>query len=77
MDIKVELLKNYVSDYINQHITDFVIDANKVADSTAIKILKQISDILKNDAYDDIDMVEEIVRIFEKYGIDTGSCHDY
>lgn len=77
MDIKVELLKEYVSDYINQRIDDFEIDADKIAESTAIKILREISNVLKNGHYDDIDMIEEIVCIFEKYGLDTGGCHDY
>ncbi|MBQ2897888.1 MAG: hypothetical protein IJE46_06180 [Clostridia bacterium] len=77
MDIKVELLKEYIADYINQHINDFEIDEDKIADSTAIKIVKEISGVLKNEAYDDIDKVEQFVRIFEKYGIDTGACHDY
>ena len=76
MDIKVELLKDYVADYINQHINDFEIDANKIAESTAIKILGEIVNVLKNELYDDIDMIEEIVRTFERYGIDTGGCHD-
>ena len=39
MNIKVELLKNYISDYVNQNINDFEIDANKITDSVAIKVL--------------------------------------
>ena len=37
MNIKVELLKNYISDFINFKLEDFEIDASHIADSTAIK----------------------------------------
>ena len=76
MNVKVELLKEYVADFINQNIQDFEIDADKIADSLATKIIKEISDVLKNETYDDTDIVEEIVTIFEKHGIDTGACHN-
>ena len=76
MDVKVELLKEYVADFINQNIHDFEIDADKIADSVATKIIKEIADVLKNETYDDTYIVEEIVTIFEKYGIDTGACHN-
>ncbi len=77
MDVKVELLKEYIADHIVNHIDDFEIDADQIADTTAIKIVREISAVLKNEAYDDIDMIEEIVMIFEKYSLDTGGCHDY
>lgn len=76
MNVKVELLKEYVADFINQNIQDFEIDADKIADSLATKIIKEISDVLKNETYDDTDIVEEILTIFEKHGIDTGACHN-
>ncbi len=76
MNVKVELLKEYITDFINQNIHNFEIDADKIADSTAVKIIEQIVCVLKNETYDDTDIVEEIVTIFEKYGIDTGACHN-
>lgn len=76
MNVKVELLKEYVSDFINQKIEDFEIDADKIADSVAVKIIEEIKNVLNNEQSDDTEMIEEIVSIFEKYGIDTGYCHN-
>lgn len=77
MNVKVELLRNHISDYIKCRIEDFEIDAEKIADTTAIQMLSEIQKVIKNDSYSDFDIVEEIVCIFEKYNIDFGSCHDF
>ncbi|MBQ7039369.1 MAG: hypothetical protein IJN39_02270 [Clostridia bacterium] len=76
MNIKTELLKNFIASYIEERIEDFEIDADKIADSSAIEIVGLVQGVLKNDELDDIEMIEEIVKIFEKFGLDTGSCHD-
>lgn len=76
MNIKVELLKNYISDYVNQHINDFEIDADKITDSVAVKALSEIQNILQSDNSDE-EIVEQIVAVFEKYNLDFGSCHNY
>ena len=77
MNIKVELLKNYISDYISGNIRDLNIDANEIADTSAINMLREIQQIIKNDDYSDFEMVDEITCVFEKYKIDFGSCHDF
>ncbi len=77
MDIKLELLKEYVADYVCSNIKDFVIDGGKIADTVAIKMLREISEVVKNDEYSDFDAMEEIVCIFEKYKIDAGVRHDF
>ncbi|MBE7021232.1 MAG: hypothetical protein E7411_07355 [Ruminococcaceae bacterium] len=77
MNIKVELLKNYISDFINFKIEDFEIDASQIADTTAIHMLSEIQKVIKNDDYSDFEAIEEIVCIFEKYNIDFGNCHDF
>ncbi len=76
-NIKTELLKAYIADYINQNIEDFEIDANTIANTTAIKILAQIQKILSNEHYTDFEIVEEIVCLFEKYKLNFGGCHDF
>ncbi len=76
MNIKVELLKNYISDCVNQNINDFEIDANKITDSVAIKALSEIQNILITDNSDE-EIVEQIVEVFEKYNLNFGSCHNY
>lgn len=77
MKIKTELLKCFISRYIEDRIEDFEIDADKIANSTAIEIVEKVQNVLTNDELDDIEMIEEIVKIFEHYGLDTGSCHDW
>ena len=77
MKIKAELLKTYISDFINSRIEDFEIDADDIANTVAIKILAEIQKIIKNDSYSDFERIEEIVCVFEKYKIDFGNCHDF
>ena len=76
MDIKVELLKRELVRKINEELDDFEIDATQIADTTAIKMLREIQQILKADE-DDFMIVEEIVLLFEKYNIDCSPCHDF
>ena len=77
MNIKLELLRKYVSDFVKYKIEDFEIDASQIADSTAIAILAEIQKIIQDESYSDFDAVEEIVCIFKKYNIDAGSRHDF
>ena len=77
MNIKLELLRDGISDLINQKIDQLEIDISKVADSTAIVLLSEIQKVIINENYSDFDAIEEIVRLFEKYNIDTGFRHDF
>ena len=67
MNIKTELLKEYIAE----------IDANKITNTVAINILAEIQKIIKNNNYSDFEMIEEIVKVFEKYKLDFGSCNDF
>ena len=77
MDIKAELLKNHIIDFIKLKIDEFDIDASQIAETTAIQMLSEIKDVINNEEYSDFDVVEEIVCIFEKYNVDTGFRHDF
>lgn len=77
MEIKTELLKRHITDYINNQIEDFKIDANEITNTIAISMLSEIRNVIKNENYSDFDVVEEIVCIFEKYKINTGFRHDF
>ena len=77
MNIKTDILKAYIADMISSSIQDFGIDANEIVDSTAIKALSEIQQVLHSNELDDFQMVEEIVLIFEKYNLDAGVCHDF
>lgn len=77
MNIKTELLKRYICDFINNNLQDFEIDASYIADTTATKMLFEIQSIIKNENYSDFDAIEEIVCVFEKNKIDFGFRHDF
>lgn len=66
MNLKLELLKRYISDYINSNLEDFEIDASPIADTVATNMLCEIQSIIKNKNYSDFDAIEEIVCVFER-----------
>ncbi len=77
MNIKLELLKKHIADYVVNNLEIFEIDASEVADTVAIAMLSEIQKVLRNENYSDFEAVEEIVCIFEKHKIDCGSCHSF
>ena len=77
MRIKTDLLKVFIADFVNNYIEAFDIDADKIADSVAIKMLAEIQDILATEGYSDFEIVEEIIEVFRKYKVDFGGCHDF
>ena len=84
MKLKYELLANAVSEAIRQKmyadfdgLNELDIGVNEIADSTAIKALSEIQNIIQNDEISDFDAIEEIVKVFEKYDIRAGSRHDF
>ena len=76
MNIKLELLKDSVHDIIDSRLADIEIKADEIADTTAIKALSEIQNILASDL-DDFEIVEQIVCVFEKYNLNAGGCHDF
>ncbi len=77
MNIKLELLSDTISDIVMQRLGDIDIDADKIADTTAISALSEIQNVIQNEDISDFDAVEEIVCIFEKYKISAGARHDF
>lgn len=76
MDIKLELLKNEISELIAGRLDTLNIDADKIADTAAIAALSEIQKIMKSNL-SDFDAVEKIVLIFEKYNLSCGGRHDF
>ena len=77
MTIKLEILKEHITDFIKCRLEDFEIDASQIADTTATKMLAEIQRVIKDESYSDFDAIEEIVCIFEKYNISAGVRHDF
>ena len=47
MDIKLELLKKAICDFINNNLDGLEIDAEEIADTTAISMISEIQNIIK------------------------------
>ena len=78
MDIKLELLSWAISDAIQSAIKYIHIETNDAMNTVALVVLREIQLILKNqDIEDNFDVVEEIVRVFEKYHLSAGFRHDF
>jgi hypothetical protein len=77
MQLKLELLKGAIFDAITSGLTYAEIDADEIADTTAINALSEIKEIINNEEKEDFEVVEEIVCVFEKYNIDIGGRHDF
>lgn len=77
MDIRLELLRGHISDLIKSRIDDLEINADEIANTTAIQMLDEIAKVIRNDDIDDFSAIEEIVCIFEKYDISAGGRHDF
>ncbi len=62
---------------INSSISNLEIDTSQI-NSQALSVLEEIKEVIQNiDIENDFDVVEEIVRIFEKHNIDAGGRHDF
>ncbi|MGM9936526.1 MAG: hypothetical protein ACI38A_04205 [Candidatus Ornithomonoglobus sp.] len=77
MELKLELLAGGISDVIADNLKKNNIDVNCIVQTTAISVLEDIRECIKNDDLSDFEAIEEIVNIFEKYRIDCGSRHDF
>ncbi len=77
MDIKLELFAGVIADAICDNIEYMYVNTDEVNGRACI-ILAEIQRAIQNEEIeDDFYVVEEIVRIFEKYNIDAGFRHDF
>lgn len=77
MDLKLELLTNAVCEAVKYSIADIQIDASRIIETESFMILNEIRNIIQNQELSDFDIVENIVIIFEKHNISSGSQHDF
>ena len=77
MDLKLEVFSYAIADAINSAIQRIHVDTTDIH-SVAFSVLNEIKVILADENIEeDFDVVEEIVRVFEKYNISTGGRHDF
>ncbi len=78
MTIKEELIRRSVAESVAQNLRITEYDIKTVADTAAIKALDEIKSVIsRHEELSDFYIVDEIVEIFIKYGIDTNGCHDF
>ena len=77
MNIKLGLIKEQLCEAVTRSLNDLKIDADNIADTTAIRALTEIQCILSDQNTSDFDAVESIISVFEKYGLDYGSRRDF
>ncbi len=77
MNIKLELLKNQLSDVLFRNIEVLDIDINQIVQSTAISMLEKIQNIIKDESLSDFEVIDNIICVFEEYGINCGSRYDF
>ena len=79
MRIESELFVNALCEGLRHMLpySDIEIDVNEIAQTTAIKALSEISDVLHENLENDFEIVEKIVCIFEKYNFSAGGTHDF
>ena len=78
MDIKLEIFAGAVAEVINSAIQYIHIDTDDAIHSVALTALGEIAQVVQNlEIEDDFYVVEEIVRIFEKYNLNAGGRHDF
>ncbi|MGN0163230.1 MAG: hypothetical protein ACI4EA_06575 [Candidatus Ornithomonoglobus sp.] len=78
MDSENELFARRIADSLISALYDMNFeDAAEQAAAQAAAILKEIQATIKNDSLSDFDVIEEIICIFEKHGLDAGNRHDF
>lgn len=77
MDLVLELASEPVLQKIAEKVVDIKVDVNEVVQTTALTVLNEIKKIIGDESKDEFEKIENIVRVFENYNIDTNGCCDY
>lgn len=77
MDLRSELVVYAISDKIRSSIKEIKIDADETVKILAEEVLREIKQVIGDNKLSDFEVVENIVCIFEKYGISAGGRHDF
>lgn len=72
-----ELLYLELGKCLMEHFSMDEFDYQYLLHDRAIQILREIRDIMLHPEWDDFQIVEEIVCVFEKHHISIGNIHDY
>ena len=75
MNLEKELVCKIMEDAVSKVFVtnDFSITVKE----KSFEILEKIRIVICNNVLSDFEMIEEIVKILNSYGINTGGCHDF
>jgi len=76
-DLMKKLLYRDIGRVMIEHHNNSNFDYNKVVQTNALKVLKDIKIVLKNNDLDDFIKIDHIINIFIYHNIDFGECHDF
>ncbi|WP_040198367.1 hypothetical protein [Candidatus Soleaferrea massiliensis] len=77
MEFYDELIYQELGRFMIEHFEPAKFDYHNIIQTKAIHIVQEIQEVLKQTDLEDFYKVEQVVCIFEKYGLDTGGCHDF
>ncbi len=77
MGLYDELLYKELGKHLIENLDTLPFDYTSIIQNRGLRALDEIRAVIQDDRLNDFDMVEAIVCIFEKYGIDAGCCHDF
>ncbi len=77
MNLAKELYCHQLGYYMYLYCQEIRDSINDRIEGTALKALDEIRTVVRNTALSDFEIVDEIVTILGKYGIDTGGQHDF
>jgi len=82
VELMVQLCAREIGEVMHQNLETAMVelDLNEIANTKAIQILSEIKSAMEEydlEQQNDFETVENLVGIFEKYGISAGCCHDF
>ena len=72
----MEIHEDLLCRYILSHLLVLPFQAADV-ESKAISLLRDIQAVIQDMERSDFEMVEDIITLFEEYGLDAGVRHDF
>ena len=80
MDLIYELLVSYFREERDKNTITKALNFEQIVEKQCYKILSEIKNIIQDEKVEDndcFDKIEKIVCLFESYGIDFGTRHDF
>lgn len=80
MELKRDIITNYIGKLISDELRRMDINSNDVVDTTSSIALTKIRDIVIDETLNDPECfhrIEEIINILDEAGIDYGTRHDF